>query len=158
MAADRPKRQSLRLAGFDYRENGAYFFTIVTKDRASIFGAIRDEAIQLNAAGRAILGVWQRLPDRFPSVGIDEFVVMPDHVHGILFLNHTTTEGMPSLSDVLGAFKSISAREVNAMLARSGALWQRGFYDRVVRGDRDLDQLRTYVDENPVRWAVRHDH
>jgi REP element-mobilizing transposase RayT len=164
-AGSRPRRRSLRLPAFDYRDNGAYFFTAVTQNRGKLFGRVDDDVVLLTRAGMVVENTWRNLHHRFPTVVCDAFVTMPDHVHGILFLDHAIVvtgdpadPGVPSLPQVIGAFKSLAAREVNQVLNRTGALWQRSFHDRIVRNERELNVLRRYIEENPLRWTVEHDH
>jgi REP element-mobilizing transposase RayT len=147
-----PERKRLRLSGFDYATPGAYFFTVVTVKRQPLFGRIDEEAMVMNLAGDAVTGVWSALPDRFRGVELDEFVVMPNHVHGILWL--VGDEPSTTLGKVMRAFKSLSARGVNTALEREGAVWQRGFHERVVRNDEELRKFRKYIVENAARWAL----
>lgn len=97
-------RRSLRLQGYDYSQAGAYFITVCTHNRACLFGEIVDGTMHENQAGQAVREAWQALPERFPGVDCDAFVVMPNHVHGILVLSG----GQAHLSQVVGAFKSLT--------------------------------------------------
>ena len=130
--------------------------------------------MRLNDAGRTIRSVWQALPGRFSGLELDAFVVMPNHVHGIAAFvgaglalpgdkgaassaptsGDGVAHGVPTLADVIRAFKSLSAIHVNRLLRRSGPLWQRGYFDHVVRDDRDLERIREYIATNPLRWAL----
>src|SRR5215210_6640299 len=83
-------RRSIRLTGYDYSQAGAYFVTACAQDRACLFGEIVDGQMRLNEAGRMVLAEWNTLPDRFPAVELDEFVVMPNHVHGIITISMGT--------------------------------------------------------------------
>lgn len=107
-------------------------------------------------AGDAVLRVWHDLPSRFPPVELDHLVVMPNHVHGLLWILDAdpSTSVRPRLGDVIGAFKSLATREANAVLNRSGSLWQRNYYERVVRNEAELTAIRRYIEENPLRWAL----
>ena len=152
-----PQRRSLRAPAYDYTAPGAYFITIVTQHRACPFGWILDDRFHPTPTGDLVNRVWHELPDRFPSLEIDHFVVMPNHVHGLLWLLDASTspsEQHVSLGAVVGAFKSLATREVNALLRRAGSLWQRNYYERVVRSEAELDAIRKYIDENPLRWAL----
>jgi REP element-mobilizing transposase RayT len=122
------------------------------------FGSIEHGVVQLNAAGRMVKVEWQALPARFPGVELDDYVVMPDHVHGILFIGTDPEVQPPTLSRVMQAFKSITAVRYGRGV-RDGrypplrrALWQRSFHDRVLRDGRDLDVARGYVTGNPGSW------
>ena len=150
------QRKRLRLEGFDYATPGAYYFTIVTVDRLDLFGHVVNETMTLNTAGSAVEQAWQDLPSRFRGVENDEFVVMPNHVHGITWL----TCGTPAatLPAVLRAFKSLSAREVNRILERTGAVWQRSYHERVIRNEQELHRFRKYISENPARWEQDKDN
>ncbi len=79
---------------------------------------------------------------------------MPNHVHGVLWITDVPTSRRTSLGAIVGAFKSLAAHEVNAMLKRTGSLWQRNYYERVVRNEAELTAIRKYIDENPLHWAL----
>ena len=98
--------------------------------------------------------VWHELPSRFPGLELDTFVVMPNHVHAVLWLTDAPAPQQTSLGAIVGVFKSLAAREVNALLKRTGVFWQRNYYERIVRNDAELLAIRNYVDENPLRWAL----
>ena len=122
------------------------------------FGAVVDGLLRLNDAGEMIEGQWRALAERFAHVELDADVVMPNHLHGILRLNTTSEQGNETLSSVLQAFKSLTT-SAYANGVRSGGwpafdrrLWQQGFYDHVIRDERDLDRVRAYIDANPGRW------
>ncbi len=143
-------RRSIRFQGFDYAQPGTYFVTICTHGREL---SLIEHAVQ-DVVQRA----WDSLVKRFPTVGLDEFVIMPNHVHGIIFLNRDAGEGgaspAPALGDVLCAFKSISAIAANGILARAGRpFWQRNYYERIIRDDVELNRIRQYIVDNPRMWA-----
>jgi len=98
--------------------------------------------------------VWHELPVRFSSLELDEFVVMPNHVHGVLWLIETSAAQRVSLGAVVGALKSLATHEINALLGRTGPLWQRNYYERVVRDEAELTAIRRYIEENPLRLAL----
>jgi REP element-mobilizing transposase RayT len=171
-----PERKSIRLGGYDYSLAGAYFVTICTHARRCILGSVVAKSLELTSAGEIVRAVWNSLPQRFPRVVLDEFVIMPNHVHAVLgFVGEglappavssagtpTTTMTAPvalprnhSLPDVVGAFKSISTIQVNRLLQRKGApLWQRSFYEHIVRKGEDLRKIQQYILENPLNWAL----
>ena len=167
-------RRSIRLRNFDYASAGAYFVTICVQGRECLLGEVADGVMGANDAGRMVESVWHGLPDRFAGIELDEFVIMPNHVHFILFLvgaglalpghkiiqeeDGASKEGgaspAPTLSDVAGAFKSLCAIKVNRMLARTGRpLWQRNYDERIIRNDAELEKFRAYILLNPDRWA-----
>ena len=138
-------RRSIRLQGFDYSQAGAYFITICTHNRALFLQAERVQEVVRSA--------WHDLPVRFPSVVLDEFVIMPNHVHGIISLRGAAS-GAPTLGRVVRAFKSVSAITANEALGRSGQpFWQRNYYEHVIRDEEELNAVRRYVRENPLRWS-----
>ncbi len=162
----RLNRHSIRLRGYDYTQAGLYFLTICAYRRQCLFGKIRNGKMLLNEAGRIVRGVWQALPARFPSVSLDTWVVMPNHLHAIIVLqgagftpmkgaaSSAPTPGRVALGSIARAFKSLSAIQVNRKLGRTGSpLWQRNYYEHVIRRGADLDDIRRYIAENPSRWA-----
>jgi len=169
-----PKRKRTHLPDHDYAAAGAYFVTVCTHGRECRFGDVVNGLIRLNAIGEVVATVWQDIPRHFPNVGTDEFILMPNHLHGILiFFGHEddpATESRPprarmpgpkraSLASIIGAFKSSASRHINAATsARISPLWQRGYYDHVVRSDDALDRVREYIRNNPLSWALDEDN
>jgi putative transposase len=157
------RRRSLRLKGYDYSRAGAYFVTICAQDKACLFGDVVDGGICLNDAGYMLAMLWSDIPARFADVEIDAFVVMPNHVHGIIVLpdaaDSLTTKVAPALGAVVSAFKSVTTVhyirgvKTRAWPAFRRRLWQRNYYEHVIRDEKALDRIRRYIDENPVRWA-----
>ena len=156
-------RRSLRLKGYDYSRSGAYFVTICTHGRECLFGEVMDGDMRLNDVGRAAQAEWVRLPEHFQSVELDEFVIMPNHVHGIILVGaglappdgRGAASSAPTLGHILRAFKSISAIAVNRLLGRSGrSLWQRNYYEHIVRNENELARIREYIANNPAQWAL----
>jgi putative transposase len=141
-----PERRSLRLANYDYASAGAYFITVCALDRRCLFGAVADDEMRTSALGKLVSTCWIQIPHHFPSVALDAFVVMPNHLHGILWL--TRAGHAPPLHRVVGAFKSAASR------AAGQHLWQRSFHDRVIRNDAELQLIRQYVIDNPLKWAL----
>jgi REP element-mobilizing transposase RayT len=151
-SAKLPKRKkSLRLDGYDYSQNNAYFVTICTKDRES--------SINTNEFSSIIRRIWENLPDHYENIILDEFVIMPNHVHGIIIIQDDAVgadlRSARSLSEIIRAFKSFSTRELNRHLKTSGqSFWQRNYYDHVIRGEKDLYSKRKYIRENPLKWEL----
>lgn len=164
------RRKSLRLPDYDYATAGAYFGTICLKDTKRGLGEVLNDQVKLTRLGDIANRVWNNLSNHYPKIALDEFIVMPNHVHGIIWLlneppnTHSVGEGLrpspsqvkqtPSLTEVIRAFKSFSAREINRVLGAKGTLWQRGFYEHIIRNDDDLYQHRQYVRNNPLKWAL----
>ncbi len=151
-------RRSLRLRGHDYSSPGAYFVTICASSH--LFGRVRTADMILSRFGEIARQCWTSIPNHFPHVRIDAFVVMPDHVHGILLLGarypRTCAIGRispGSLDAVVRSFKSAVASRINALRgAGVGGIWQRNYFDQVVRNLDDLNRVRRYIRENPARW------
>ncbi|MGE4157876.1 MAG: transposase [Planctomycetota bacterium] len=170
------RRKSLRLPGFDYTTANPYFVTVCVQRRECLFGEIGGGAMHENIVGRMVRATWDELPQRFPHLTLDAFVVMPNHVHGILFLNlsvagaelalPSNASRLPnaggaspaptpkrSLGEVMGCFKSLSAISVNRHLGRLGyPLWQRNYYEHITRDETALEKFRGYIRSNPLRW------
>ena len=171
-------RRSIRLPGYDYSNPGAYFVTIVTQARVSLFGEVAGGEMSLGLAGQCAAVIWQTLPNHF-AVTLDTWVVMPNHLHGILVIHdpckgeasgavstiirtgslpdasplppHGTQSG--SLGAILQNYKSVTTRRINALRGTSGnPVWQRNYYEHIVRDESELDRIRQYIVENPAKW------
>ena len=204
-------RRSIRLKGYDYSSEGAYYVTIVTQGREGLFGEIVDEEMILNEAGRMIVKWWNELPNKFPNVILGEFVVMPNHFHGILFIaetvradlrvrpdyednkptqeddhedspvhvdGHTSSRekgedintsahkgghaGPPlqrtTLSQIIQWFKIMTTNEYIRGVKQLnwkpfiGKMWQRNYYEHIIRNEKELQQKTDYILDNPSRW------
>lgn len=158
---DRLIRKSLRARGHDYSDAGRFFVTICVHHMETRFGVVDSTSVVLNDAGRCIDALWAGIPDRHASVGLDAYVVMPNHLHGIVVLGMDPMAVAPTLSVIIGQFKSLStaaySRGVHAGTYPpfDRSLWQRGFHDHIVRNERSLEELRAYIDGNPARWWER---
>ena len=177
MKADtkRRHRRPLRLEGYDYSQAGAYFVTICTKDKDGILAEITDEAMRLSPAGKVVEACWKSLPSRYPNVELDAFVVMPNHVHGIIMisigahtvgaihelpLHESSTSRQISrrrmlLPKIVGYIKMNTAKRINQLCNAHGVpVWQRNYYEHVIRNEGSLNSIRQYIAENPVHWAL----
>jgi len=164
------KRKQLRLKDYDYAQEGAYFVTMCTRDRkihfeenSSLMGFIRTQ--------------WVELPEAFPNIYLDEFIIMPNHIHGIIFIecrgliyqilnvpkgvmNHAPTEqwGLMCNSNVtLGKIIRHFKAKCTKLIRNQGYTefqWQRGYYDRIIRNDIDLNKIRQYINNNPIKWDL----
>lgn len=158
----RHHRRSIRLPEYDYSQGGAYFVTVCVQGRACSLGAVADGEMRLSECGEVVAHCWAALPSYFPTIVLDACVVMPNHVHGIIFLSEqisapeatTPHADRPSLGSVVGAFKSLSTRQINAQQGLGGTFWQRNYYEHIVRNERSLLRLQTYITENPARWEA----
>jgi len=140
------KRQHIRLAGCDYSRVGAYFVTLCAVDRKCLFGEIVADAMRLNQIGTVVASCWGEIPKHFPNVTLDEFVVMPNHLHGILLLGDAVAGHARPLPVIVGSFKSAVSRLAGF------PVWQRSYWDRIIRSEAELNQARRYTGENPSRW------
>jgi len=178
-------RRSIRLKGFDYTKQGAYFITICTNNRDNLFGEIVSDKIILNEYGEIANAVWKKIPNHFPNVELDEYIIMPNHVHGIIViegnnvgvidysvgaihelpLQETT---LPQQKDfvanriyrrkmtipkIVGYYKMNITKQINLLRNKPGVtVWQRNYYDRIIRNDVELKIKREYIKNNPARW------
>lgn len=154
------KRTRLRFDKYDYAQNGFYFVTISTHNRVNCLGEIRDGVMVLNDRGCVVQRVWYELPGHYPNCCVDEHVIMPNHVHGIIEINNNNVgEGFkPSpthgLSEIIRAFKTFSSRRINETAGSKIFQWQRGFYDHIIRNEQDLNRVREYIQNNPMQWEM----
>ena len=166
------RRRSIRLPAYDYGTVGAYFVTLVTADRACLFGDVADDVVRLTAIGRIVEDEWFRTADIRDSVKLDAFVVMPNHVHGVLWILDTPgspTAGTPprsptgrkfgqpvsrSPSTIINNFKGrVTTRVRELTVIADQTVWQRGYYDHVIRSEESLQKIREYIVGNPRLWA-----
>ncbi|HSS49121.1 MAG TPA: transposase [Thermoanaerobaculia bacterium] len=153
---DLQHRQSIRFPKMDYSRTGLYFVTICTHDRVCLLGEIEKGDVRLTYAGRTVQSTWDDLPKHYPHVTLDAFVVMPNHVHGILGLRELDPASAPRhpLGEVVRALKSFSARRINRRRESPGApVWQRNYYERIIRDENELEGIRRYIADNPSHWA-----
>jgi REP element-mobilizing transposase RayT len=155
------RRSSIRLPGYDYSSAGAYFVTMCAQGRERRFATITRDGLQLSAAGQMLEWWWRKLPDKFPPVALDVTVIMPDHMHGIVWLQPSSPESVP-LGTTIQWFKTMTT---NAYIrgVREGdwpafdrRLWQRDYYERIVRDEEALERIRAYIVANPARWIAAH--
>ena len=167
-------RRSTRLETWDYSRGWWYFVTICTLSRECILGDIRSDVMSLCQAGKIAEGEWKRIPNQFPSVELDDFVIMPNHIHGIIILNNNFLEVADSnrrglinqtptkdwilmnnpvvnLGKVVRAFKARTSRLIHRAGCKS-SIWQRGYYDHIIRNEADLHRIREYIANNPLKW------
>ena len=165
---DTYRRRSIRLKGYDYTQAGAYFVTVVTYGRECLFGDVVDGDMVLNENGQIIVEEWVRTADIRPNVSLDVFIVMPNHIHGIIMIadgrgtlqRAPTTErfGQPtsnSIPTIIRLFKSVTTKRINVVRGRpGGAAWQRNYYEHIIRDEEDLCRIREYIVNNPLQWEV----
>ncbi len=176
-------RRSVRLQSWDYTQSAAYFVTICTDNRLCVFGEVVQDAMNLNSFGQIAEASWQTIPDHFLHVELDAFVIMPNHIHGIVVIvadaltNEVTQddgrgaavlrpydgERKPhqigvtpgSLGAIVRSYKSAVAKQINQLRNTSGAtVWQRNYHDRIIRNQRELEATRRYIEDNSMQWAL----
>ena len=163
------QRRSIRLKGHDYTQPGAYFITLCTQMRQCLFGNVVKSKMQLNYLGHIAFNCWEAIPDHFLHIELDTFVVMPNHLHGILIITDTSVGawhchaptreqfGKPvhgSIPTVIGSYKSAVSKNINVIWHTKGqSIWQRNFYEHISRDQKSLDHIREYILNNPQRWA-----
>ncbi|SKB14936.1 conserved hypothetical protein [Planktothrix sp. PCC 11201] len=161
-------RQSIRLRGYDYSQAGAYFLTTCAQDRKCVFGTIENGVMIANEFGDIVYEYWQKIPEHFPNIEIDLAVVMPNHFHGILvigdryFDNDDSRDGgktpplrKPILGQIVGYFKYQTTKSINKIRNQMGVkIWQRNYYDHIIRTEESLENLREYILHNPLRWDI----
>ncbi len=189
----------MRLKGYDYSKPGYYFVTVCTQNKKCLFGDIRNRQMVLNSTSRVVEKVWNELPEHYQHVELDAFVIMPNHVHGIIILrpepiveaglkpacmvdsdsraHSIVREGFKpvgktksivgagfkpaptakrhALPEIVRALKTFSARRINEIRNTPGVkLWQRNYYEHIVRNENELNEIRKYIQENPLKWET----
>lgn len=168
-------RRSIRLPGYDYSQPGAYFITIVTHNRACLFGNVEGEEVRLYVAGDIVRKEWLRTGDIRPNVELDAFVIMPNHIHGIIVLGCNALDesrpgegtlqraptverfGKPTcntIPTIVRLLKSVTTKRINDLRASPGTpVWQRNYHEHVIRDEAELECIREYIQSNPCNWA-----
>jgi len=172
-------RRSIRLQGYDYSNTGSYFVTICTRNRDNLFGKIIDGEMQLNHAGKMVKAIWEEIPTHYDGINIDKFVIMSNHIHGIVIIVGAgpcacpdsilpETNGQPqgvaptklSLSDVIHRFKTMTTKRYTDGVKNQGwppfsdKLWQRNYWEHIIRNEDDLNLIREYIHNNPAQWEL----
>ena len=147
-----------RLEGYDYSKTNHYFVTICSNNHQEWFGKIENNEMILNNYGNIIKQQWQWLPQQYPYIELDEYIIMPNHIHGILIINNPRRTGhdlslhkIKSLSSLIGAFKTTSSKLIHQN-GLSDFAWQRSFHDHIIRNDKSLDKIREYISNNQLKW------
>ncbi len=172
---DKHHRRSLRLSGYDYSQNGAYFVTVCTQNRECLFGKIENGEMRLNDTGRMVCQCWQDIPLHFPNVLNDGFVVMPNHFHGILFIvgaivgaKNVSPLQAKNVSPLQGQRTDGTSKTIGSIVRgfKIGVtkwmrndypgknVWQRNYFEHIIRDDDDLNRIRKYIVENPAKWEI----
>jgi len=172
-----PHRHSIRLPGYDYSQEGAYFVTIVTHNRRCLFGRVRNGEMEMNEVGKMLEKVWMEMPEHFDGVYVDMFVVMPNHIHGIIeiesvnrilgvearhavplprHIDNFEAFGKPvhgSIPTIIRSFKSAATKRYHEMTnTQNNHLWQRNYYEHIIRNEQDMLAITDYIISNPLNW------
>ena len=161
-------RKQNRLKNYDYSDNGWYFITVCSKDRKNIFGKYKNlvgaalvsarNNIKLSIIGKIIDTQWNNIKNQYKNIELDEYIIMPNHLHGIIIINNRAqTSGAPTISQIIRSFKSKSTLAYLNHLKQNNMkfpvnLWQRNFHDHIIRNDKSLNKIREYIINNPINW------
>jgi REP element-mobilizing transposase RayT len=170
---DKHHRRSIRLKGYDYSQPGWYFVTICTQNRAMLFGDVVNGKMVLNDAGRMVAQCWCDIPDHYPHVRLDKYIIMPNHVHGIIEItgdeiddtnvgakNFSPQQNIQSphfrspsktIGSIIRGFK-IGVTKWFRQHTKIHTVWQRNYYEHIIRNENDLNRIRKYIIENPLKW------
>jgi REP element-mobilizing transposase RayT len=162
-------RQSIRLRQYDYSWPGAYFVTLCVREKECVLGEIVDGEMRLSEWGRSVHAFWDEIPVHFPNVSIDGRVTMPNHGHAIIKIDHDrrgavaaphdgktgeeTSPLRPTLGQIVAYYKYQTTKCINELRGMPGVpFWQRNYWEHVVRDEIDLNRIRQYIENNPLRW------
>jgi REP element-mobilizing transposase RayT len=160
-------RRSIRLKEYDYTQPAAYYITLCTKTRQCLFGDVTKGEMRLNSLGYIAFSCWQAIPNHFPHVELDAFVIMPNHLHGILVISDTIVGATPasplrhpcgptpkSVGAIVGSYKAAVSKRINSICnTESNSIWQRNYYEHINRDQESLHNIRQYIVENPRCWT-----
>ena len=191
-------RRSIRLKGYDYKAEGSFFVTICVQDKEMLFGKVINNVMILNEYGIVVEYTWNDLPNHNKHIHLDNYVIMPNHVHGIIIITECGLESNIVVGAVLGAgsepapttapttsskpvptpskhdlpiiktksqfhglpeiirqFKTFSARRINDIRKTRGVkIWQRNYYEHIIRNEHDYNRIQKYINENPLKWNI----
>ncbi len=157
-------RRSIRLKDYDYSSPGSYFVTVLAYKRECLFGNVVSGKMRLNQYGKILYQSWEWLPRRYPYIMNEIFVIMPNHFHGILQILEVDDYGkggsrpaltiIKPLGQLIGAFKTISAKQINISRGTPGfPVWHRNYYEHIIRNQSDLESIADYILANPTHWT-----
>jgi len=156
-------RHSIRLSGYDYLQDGWYFITICTQGQKCMFGKFANGQIQLCEYAYIVDKCWKWLAQQYDYVHLDQYVVMPNHLHGIIIIRRCdlrialtgNAQKCKPLSGLIGAFKTVSTRRTNNVRkTQASKLWQRNYYEHIIRNEEELNRIRQYIADNPANWQT----
>ena len=144
-----PKRKATRIPGFDYSSIQAYFVTAVAAGRERIFSCINGRGqIELLPTGKIVQQHIEALAAHYECVQVQKYVIMPDHIHIIIFIGQSDERKRPSINQIMAAFKAGVSREIGR------PIWQRSYYDHIIRSQSDYDEVWQYIENNPLQWVI----
>ena len=172
-----PSRKSIRLSGYNYSEYGYYFVTICANGRRLLFGSIREGKMYLNKLGQIIRECWNEIPEHYPIVELDKYIIMPNHIHGIIIIRNpivgaqNLAPGIPiraedfrslpedtcqhiipkTLGSIIRGFK-IGVTKYARLKNQNITIWQRNYYEHIIRNQKDYQNIWNYIDLNPDKW------
>ena len=157
-----PQRRYPRLHSYDYSWQGAYFVTLCTVGKLCLFGEVKEGIMKLNLFGEVVESVWKEIPLHYPEASGEVFIVMPNHVHGIIEIHETGRSGSKPdptkshpLSEIVRGFKTYSSRRINGLRNAQGTpVWQRSYSEHVIRSETDYHQIGGYILFNPAKWET----
>lgn len=179
----KPQRESIRLPGYGYSDEGAYFVTICTKKRDCLFGEVRNGTVELSKIGQIVRDYWLEIPKHFENVQLDEFVIMPNHLHGIIVLEKRVEciqplqnnnvgvqyiEPSPGIDPAPNKYQHVIPKSIGSIIrsfkaaatrwcrenSLEGQIWQRNYYEHIIRSEIPLNKIRRYIMGNPLSWQL----
>lgn len=155
------QRKKNRHSQYDYSAVGYYFVTICCADHKDLFGDIFRGAIRLNRIGKIVDNNWRMIETLHKGIELDEYIIMPNHIHGIIIItedynetSHEDDRTKMTLSKLIAQFKRQCTIDVKQKFNFTEKLWQRSFYDRIIRNDKELYRIRKYIIQNPLKWEI----
>ena len=157
---EKRSRRSIRLKNYDYSQSGYYFVTVCAQARECLFGDISSGKVILNEQGKIILNCWHNLPNHYNNIATDYFAIMPNHMHmiiavgaGLSRLNTGRENLAPTLGRIVAYFKYITTKQINELQNKGiKKIWQRNYYEHIIRDNSDLTHIREYIANNPGKW------
>ena len=151
------RNRTLRLTHYDYKQNGLYFITISTQNKTEYFGKIAEDVLIINDAGKMVEKLWLELSSRFDFISLHEYIIMPNHFHGILEIMDSQNV---HLGEIIGIFKSLSTNAYIKGVRNSNwsafnkRLWQKNYYEHIIRNKASYLHISDYIINNPLRWKI----
>ncbi len=155
-------RKNNRLKEYNYTSNGYYYVTICTNGRSKWLGNVINDEMIINSYGAICQQCWRDIPNHYNNLAIDTYIIMPNHIHGILIIGNVNkregykpspTNKLHSLSEIIRGFKTFSSKQINKTIKTKNKFeWQRSFYDHIIRNDKSLNNIREYIINNPKAW------